>query len=727
MAIPKVLDWLDDLVAKVATNTTNIAKNAQDISSNKALFDTHVADDNRHWTAEDRQNFDRTVHFKGYFVSLAKLKEAYPTALLGDYAIVGGTDTVWVWDDTTSSWLNSTEQGVVISVNGRTGEVILTKTDVGLSNVDNTSDVNKPISTAQQAALDDKTDRKTITVAQADSLTLRAGVYSIQGEEKTILGTKSGYWTVIVGEYKKNDDNIISATQIWINYQTSVDTHIYLRRQRGNTSWGEFVEILTSSHLTVIENDISEMRTDIQTNATDIDNLESNKADRADITEEQADSHSLKAGIYSLNKVKTILGYSDEYWTIYVGGYENSTKGAVTQIWVPYQFAKSSNAKIFLRRAKNSTTWDEFIEVLTTKHISMEELTKMKQYKGYFSQLSDLRIAYPTANNGDYAIVGNALYIWDEKLNNWTEVSGSGGSTGTGKWNVKQYDASDFSDRVIPRLELLARRQIDKQWEVEDTLDYSLNESKVDYKIYLFETYVNMQEETTFSTTTLAHDDGINVIINNESIYSTDSTSGGTQVTSLSFDLIQGWNKIQILLFERQSSEVLRLGIKFTDNVKCLSMDCYHNDGDISGAYVPLVGNSTIEGDVTIEGVVGITSNSYLSYDSDEDSVSFNFLGKPDGERGSSSNPISIENWNRMQEQIEANKIAIQRLQTEKMNKPEDTYSNTKTYDVDDLVIYNGDIYKCITAITTPEEFNSIKWKKLDILNDTLYVLEEEE
>ena len=41
----------------------------------------------------------------------------------------------------------------VQSVAGRTGNVVLTKTDVGLANVDNTSDLNKPISTATQTAL----------------------------------------------------------------------------------------------------------------------------------------------------------------------------------------------------------------------------------------------------------------------------------------------------------------------------------------------------------------------------------------------------------------------------------------------------------------------------------------------------------------------------------------------------------------------------------------------
>lgn len=42
----------------------------------------------------------------------------------------------------------------VISVNGLTGAVVLTKNDIGLGNIDNTADLNKPVSSAQQAALD---------------------------------------------------------------------------------------------------------------------------------------------------------------------------------------------------------------------------------------------------------------------------------------------------------------------------------------------------------------------------------------------------------------------------------------------------------------------------------------------------------------------------------------------------------------------------------------------
>lgn len=48
------------------------------------------------------------------------------------------------------------EVGPVVSVAGRAGAVTLAKADVGLGNVDNTSDANKPVSSATQTALDGK-------------------------------------------------------------------------------------------------------------------------------------------------------------------------------------------------------------------------------------------------------------------------------------------------------------------------------------------------------------------------------------------------------------------------------------------------------------------------------------------------------------------------------------------------------------------------------------------
>ena len=62
---------------------------------------------------------------------------------VGDYVIYNG-----------STWEKSDSTDAVATVAGRTGNVVLTKSDVGLANVDNTSDANKPVSTATQTALD---------------------------------------------------------------------------------------------------------------------------------------------------------------------------------------------------------------------------------------------------------------------------------------------------------------------------------------------------------------------------------------------------------------------------------------------------------------------------------------------------------------------------------------------------------------------------------------------
>lgn len=52
----------------------------------------------------------------------------------------------------------SAQVNTITSVAGKVGDVTLTKSDVGLSNVDNTSDINKPISTDTQTALNLKAD-----------------------------------------------------------------------------------------------------------------------------------------------------------------------------------------------------------------------------------------------------------------------------------------------------------------------------------------------------------------------------------------------------------------------------------------------------------------------------------------------------------------------------------------------------------------------------------------
>lgn len=63
------------------------------------------------------------------------------------------TNKTYRWSGSSYIYITS---GAVDSVNGQTGIVNLSKTDIGLGNIDNTSDLNKPVSTATQTALNGK-------------------------------------------------------------------------------------------------------------------------------------------------------------------------------------------------------------------------------------------------------------------------------------------------------------------------------------------------------------------------------------------------------------------------------------------------------------------------------------------------------------------------------------------------------------------------------------------
>lgn len=91
--------------------------------------------------------------------------------------------------------------GSVDSVAGRTGVVTLVKADVGLGNVDNTSDASKPVSTAQQAAINLKADSASpafstkTTVSHAGSPTI--DLFNTSGA----AGQKYARWKYTGGSY----------------------------------------------------------------------------------------------------------------------------------------------------------------------------------------------------------------------------------------------------------------------------------------------------------------------------------------------------------------------------------------------------------------------------------------------------------------------------------------------------------------------------------------------
>ena len=73
--------------------------------------------------------------------------------------------------------------------------------------------------------------------------------------------------------------------------------------------------------------------------------------------------------------------------------------------------------------------------------------------------------------------------------------------------------------------------------------------------------------------------------------------------------------------------------------------------------------------------------------------------------------PLSAYNLNLMQDNLREN------ISTNESNigTDTDTYDNTATYAVGEIVIYENQLYKCITAVDTAEEFDKEKWKKTSL------------
>jgi len=89
------------------------------------------------------------------------------------------------------------EVNTVTSVAGKTGNVTLAKADVGLANVDNTADANKPVSTATQTALDLKVSSIISGITGADQITNMVSL--TQAEYDSIVSKSAATLYVIVG------------------------------------------------------------------------------------------------------------------------------------------------------------------------------------------------------------------------------------------------------------------------------------------------------------------------------------------------------------------------------------------------------------------------------------------------------------------------------------------------------------------------------------------------
>jgi hypothetical protein len=140
---------------------------------------------------------------------------AFPgTGSAGILYIALDTNKQYRWGGSAYAQITS---GAVDSVAGKTGVVSLVKGDVGLNDVDNTSDASKPISTATQNALDLKVDEiagkglstEDYTTAEKNKLSgITAGAQpnqnaftsvAVSGQNTVVSDTTSDTLTLIAG------------------------------------------------------------------------------------------------------------------------------------------------------------------------------------------------------------------------------------------------------------------------------------------------------------------------------------------------------------------------------------------------------------------------------------------------------------------------------------------------------------------------------------------------
>lgn len=152
---PNAVD-VDGYGASIATNTSDIATNTTAIGVNTAAIATKA--EATELAAKANTADLATVATSGDYDDLSNLPTV-PVNFddLADVDLTGATLGQVPTLDGFGNWVPATPSGggggAVDSVNGEIGIVVLDKDDVGLGNVDNTSDANKPVSTAQQTAL----------------------------------------------------------------------------------------------------------------------------------------------------------------------------------------------------------------------------------------------------------------------------------------------------------------------------------------------------------------------------------------------------------------------------------------------------------------------------------------------------------------------------------------------------------------------------------------------
>ena len=162
---------------------------------------------------------------------------------------IQATDVKGALEELNNNIAAITGGGVVTGVKGnaetsyRLGQVNITKANIGLGNVDNTSDKNKPVSTAMQTALDLKADLTAIAnfiTKSVNDLTYYYNKTEIDGKITTINNNISAIPKFAIVVVENLPTSNISPTTIYIKKTSTTETgNLYTEYIYVNDVWEE--------------------------------------------------------------------------------------------------------------------------------------------------------------------------------------------------------------------------------------------------------------------------------------------------------------------------------------------------------------------------------------------------------------------------------------------------------------------------------------------------------
>lgn len=162
---------------------------------------------------------------------------------------IQATDVKSALEELNNNIATITGGGVVTGVKGdaettyRLGQVNITKANIGLGNVENTSDANKPISTATQTALDLKADLTAIAnfiTKSVNDLTYYYTKTDIDGKIATINNNISAIPKFAIEVVENLPTSDISSTTIYIKKTSTTETgNLYTEYIYVNNVWEE--------------------------------------------------------------------------------------------------------------------------------------------------------------------------------------------------------------------------------------------------------------------------------------------------------------------------------------------------------------------------------------------------------------------------------------------------------------------------------------------------------